>query len=32
MSSDTDVENSQANRTIRAIFEHAARISREQQI
>ena len=32
MSSDADVVNSQAKRTIRAIFEHAARISREQQI
>ena len=32
MSSDADVVNSQAERTIRAIFEHAARISREQKI
>ncbi|MGD0893033.1 MAG: SpoIIE family protein phosphatase [Terracidiphilus sp.] len=32
MSSDAEVVNSQAERTIRAIFEHAARISREQQI
>ena len=32
MSDDAAVVNSQADRTIRAIFEHAARISREQQI
>jgi sigma-B regulation protein RsbU (phosphoserine phosphatase) len=32
MSSDAEVVSSQAERTIRAIFEHAARISREQQI
>ena len=32
MSSDAEVVNSHAERTIRAIFEHAARISREQQI
>src|SRR5271170_4410886 len=32
MNSDAEAVNSQAERTIRAIFEHAARISRVQQI